>query len=513
MPPLKLKSILFACLILACPLVADETDLTLERAIEIALGESYTVRSYQERKQAMEHDYRYYQAQFDPRLDLTLFAPSWNENVLPIQRADGLPVYNSTGTMQYSSRLRFTYMLPTGGNLSLSSELRRVNEKTVLALSDYQTLRDRKAQSSFSLNFEQPVFTRNELDENLDAARLRYEKASCQFTRQQVEIIFLVTQSFYKAFRCTRELEIAVEKLANSDQALDIARLKAEAGRIAEGEVLTAEVTAAENRAALSERQGDLERAADALKQLIGLDLHQTIQVSVNLKYDSLTVDPEGAIERALASRLELTEAQLDYELGKIDLDRAGRIRQMSGKVSAYYDITGVSTREHGSTMDLFNSSFDNFVDRPPNRGITLSVSVPVFDWGRGRESVQREMANLRQAKLEIENERNTIIRQVRDIVRTVDEAGSRLRIHERNQDLARNSYRISRLRFDNGSITSQDLALAQERLAASQLNYLQAYIDYQLSLAELKKQTLWDFENGRSYVVEQKYSTDRRNQ
>jgi len=505
--------LLILCLVLSGHLDAAESALTLERAISIALGESYTVRSYHERKQSMEHSFRYYQAQFDPRLDFTLYAPSWNENVDAIQRVDGLPVYNSTGAMLYSGLLKFTYMLPTGGNLALSTELRRVNEKTVLALNDYLTLSDRKAQSSFSLRFEQPVFTRNTLAENLNEARLNYEKVSSQFTRQQMDIIYRVTQSFFSVFRCTRAAEIAGEKLANSEQALGVARLKAEAGRIAEGEVLTAEVTAAENRADLSERQGDLERASDELKQLIGLDLYQPLSVVTDLSYDSLSVDPDKAIERALANRLELREAELDYELGQIDLDRAKRIREVSGKISAYYDITGVSTREHGSTMDLFNSSFDNFVDRPPNRGVTLSVTVPVFDWGRGRERVQQEMANLRQARLDIEDQRNTIIRQVRDIVRNVEESGNRLRIHEQNQQLAQRSYQISRLRFESGAITSQDLALAQERLAASQLNYMDAYITYQLALAELKKQTLWDFENDCGYRVDQKYSSDRSDQ
>jgi outer membrane protein TolC len=219
------------------------------------------------------------------------------------------------------------------------------------------------------------------------------------------------------------------------------------------------------------------------------------------------TVDEQKAIDKALANRLELREAELDYELTGIELDRARRIREVSGKISAYYDITGVSTLEHGSTTRLFNSSFRNFADRPPNRGITFSLNCPIFDWGRGKERVQQQMANLRDAELQMENQRNEIIRQVRDIVRRVEEAGGRLAIHEQNQQLAERSYRISRLRFENGAITSQDLALAQERLAGSQLNYLEAYISYQLAVAELKQQTLWDFGTDSKYQVEERYS------
>ena len=70
----------------------------------------------------------------------------------------------------------------------------------------------------------------------------------------------------------------------------------------------------------------------------------------------------------------------MNIELKKISLDRAKRIREFRGEISAYYDITGVSTLNGGPTKSLFESSFDNFVDRPPNRGVTLSFSYPI--WG-----------------------------------------------------------------------------------------------------------------------------------
>ena len=168
------KWLLLTAFLLAAPHLAaqQETVLTLQRSIDIALGGSYSVQSYREQKQSSEHDYLYYRAQFKPRLDFTLLAPSWDEMVSPIPQANGLPVYNSVGSLNYSGRLQFTYPLPTGGNLSLISALNRMNDKTVLSMEGYETLRDRRAQSSFSLRFDQPIFTRNTLDENLEAARI-----------------------------------------------------------------------------------------------------------------------------------------------------------------------------------------------------------------------------------------------------------------------------------------------------------------------------------------------------
>jgi hypothetical protein len=58
-------------------------------------------------------------------------------------------------------------------------------------------------------------------------------------------------------------------------------------------------------------------------------------------------------------------------------------------------------------------------------------------------------------------------------------------------------------MRFESGDINSRELALEQERLSNSRLAYLNSYITYQLTVADLKRKTLWDFYNGRSYLKE----------
>ncbi|MEG1564582.1 MAG: TolC family protein, partial [Bacteroides sp.] len=89
-----------------CTLCAGAQDttkvhlITYDEAIHIALGESYTVKYYKEDMDATRYAYLFRKAQFKPLLDFGLFAPSWDEGMKEIQQADGLPVYNSTGSLQ-----------------------------------------------------------------------------------------------------------------------------------------------------------------------------------------------------------------------------------------------------------------------------------------------------------------------------------------------------------------------------------------------------------------------------
>lgn len=475
--------------------------LTYDEAINIALSESYTIKSYMDNQRSAQYSYFYYKAMFKPRLDLNLFMPSWNEQVAAVYQADGLPIFNSSGSIQSGGDLQFTYVLPTGGNFALHSTLYRENLSTTLANQNYEKLSTNQAYSKLGISFDQPIFTKNTLRENLKEAEYQYNISTSSFTRQQMNIVYTVTQGFYGLYKATRVVEISLDKFKNSEDAYRIAKLKAETGRIPEGDLLIAEVAVAQNKAQLSGNMGSLEREKDNFKQLIGLDILQEIKILTDIKYDSVRVDMNKAINEALKSRLEINESELQVKLQQIQLDRAKREREIKGKISAYYDITGLSTLGKGSTGELFKSSFDNFVERPPDRGISLTLSVPIADWGRGRSKVQQARAQLDNVLLGKGDTYTTIIREVRDIVRTVDESRNRLEIHQKNQEVSQKSYQISVLRFTNGDITSQQLATEQERRSDSQLAYLDAYITYQLAIVDLKRKTTWDFQNNRSYL------------
>ena len=500
---MRFATILFLLLHSLVCIAQDTILLTYEQAVRIALNESYTIKSHMENKSAMQNYFMYHKAQFKPRLDFNLFAPSWNESVTQINRPDNLPVFNSTGSLRAGGDLSFTYILPTGGNLALHSIIFQEQLTMTLADQGYNKLTANQAYTKIGISFNQPVFTKNTLRENLKEAEYWYQRSSNYYTRGQMDIVFNVTNGFYTLYRATREVEINKEKLANSVEAFRIAKLKLSAKRIAEGEVLIAEVQLEQDKARLFESVSNREREKDVFKQLIGLDIEQEIEILTTMHYEPFAIDLEFAVEQALHNRLEIEDAELYTKLQKIDVDRARRERELKGNISAYYDITGLGMMDAANTGELFDRSFNNLTERPPNRGIVFTLSYPIYDWGRGRAKVQQARAELRDAQLAKEDIRATVKREVRDIVRTVKESNERLNIHEKNQELALRSYHISRLRFENGDITSQELGKEQERLSEVQLAYLNAYITYQLAVADLKRKTMWDFGERKSYIME----------
>ncbi|MDR2149009.1 MAG: TolC family protein, partial [Tannerella sp.] len=65
-----------------------------------------------------------------------------------------------------------------------------------------------------------------------------------------------------------------------------------------------------------------------------------------------------------------------------------------------------------------------------------------------------------------------------------------------KNVSVAERSYSITLQRFTDGDIDSQALALERTRLNTAQRNHLDAFVNYRLQLADLMRQTFYDFEN-----------------
>lgn len=499
----KLFSILVILIFFVCTMQAQNPrKITFEEAISIALGESHTVHYYKEDVEATYYSYLYTKAQFKPFLDFDLFTPSWEEGVQEIFRVDGLPVYNSTGSLKTGGNLSFIYVLPTGGNFDLSFRMFYENYRTTLSQQNNEVLDKKQVYSQFMLSFNQPIFTANKLKENMKMAELGYRRSVFYYTRAQMDIIYNVTSVFYKVYRAAFEHRINQERLVNSKEVYRIAKLKMETGNLPEGEILTTEIMVGQDESRLMESQGKLETAYDDFKLLIGLDLNESIELEADMEFESFLIDMQKAIDEALQNRMEIQENDINIQLQEIELKRAKREREFKGNISAYYNFTGLSTLEEGSLGKLAHSSFENMGNRPSNRGVVFTLSYPIADWERSKNLVRREERKLKQQKLNLENTKRTIETEIRQIVRSVYEAEKRFRINQRNREVAIESYRISQLRFGNGDMTSQELSIEQARLSEVQLAYIDSYITYRLSVADLNRKTMYDFENNRSYSI-----------
>jgi len=479
----------------------QKTVLTLDQAITIALEKSYEMKTLRLSLFQADQNLRAARGRFKTNADLSIEAPNWNEMVSEIPVPGQLPVFNTTGYTRYQANFDINQPLPTDGSLTLRSQ---AYHRDVSTYDANQKLEGSEVYTSVSLRFSQPLFAINRLKLGLKTANLDYERTQKRYKRSELDIVYSVTQSFFGFYESVRALEIAKENEKQQQDLYDLAHKKFEAGLIPEVEALQMEVDLAQSRSAVLSSQGALQRSEDAFKQLIGLKLADEVSVEADFHIDHFEVDLERAITLALKYRTEIRENEIDVELARLGVKQADANSEIRGDVSAFYDLTGVSdpSLPYGSDWQmLWNSSREDMKRRPNNRGVVFTLSVPVWDWGVNRAEVQAAKSTLQTSELTLAEQKTTIQRQVREVVMRLRESEDQVGVLLKNQEVAQRAFDISLERFNNGDITSQELALDRNRLVQAKTSYLSAYVDYKLAVADLRRKTMWDFAADRSLV------------
>lgn len=483
-----------AAMIISAAGASAQQVITLRDAIDIALTKGYDMKALRLQLVQAEQNLVAAKNSFKTNADMSINAPKWTESISSVDVANSLPVYNRTSSEAYGTELTVTQPLPTDGTLSLTSSLRRTR-KTVA--SDTTTSRGTDFVSSMTLEFTQPLFTINSIQLNLKNAELNYETAVRSRTRQQLEIIYEVSQSFYDLYQKIRNFEIIRETVEQQSKTTETAKQKFDAGLIAEVEYLQMEVDLSESRDELVSAEASMNRQLDTFKQLIGLDAKDNITLKTGFEYSHVDINLDKAIEEGLKNRSEIREREIEVEQLRITLKETDAKNAISGELTAYYDLTGVSDSDLAydtSLRDLFDSSWRDLERRPRNRGVTFSLDIPIWDWGVNRAQVKAAEAKLRDAELRRDEAKKTIVRNITDVVTQVRDAESRIEISRRRQELAQRTFDISLERFAIGEITADDLAQDRTRLNNAKMAFLTAYINYQLAIENLKRNTLWDF-------------------
>lgn len=479
--------------------------LTLNDAIHLSLNDGYEAQQLRLQLESAQHNMDFNKRISKTRVNLNLQTPNFSENVQAIQLPNQLPIYNTVGTLSWRSTLQLTQpILLTNGSLTFSSDFEQRRESVFQEQLDV-TDRSKRFLSSVRVRFNQPLFVPNQLKLDLERAQLQLTRAQETYTSSQLNVIYNITSSFYNTYSAQRQLEIAQEALAQQTQSAELAQKKYEAGLIPEVEALQMEVALARSRNQLLQAQGNFTRQSDALKLELGLALEDTLSINVTLKITPLEIDEKIAIDHGLRYRASLRQFEINQRLNEIALQEARANGRIRGDLSASYERAGFTSAlpEDTSTRSLFDTSWEDLRRRPRNLGLQFSLTVPLWDSDLNRARVARAQTQLDQSTLSLKNERNEVLLSIRSTIGRLRETQSRLDVLKQSEAVAQRGYEIDLARFENGDIVAQDLTRTRDDLTQARQNYLSAYIQYQLAIADLKRQTLYDFENNKSLAEE----------
>lgn len=467
-------------LLFASSFLYSQKVLSLDESIKTALEQSYAIKSAElsliSSRKNLESIKSGLMTSVNMEFDIPRYSRSLKSQFNPETQSEQ---FYQIGSTVLESRLFFTQPIPfTNGSFSLVGSLfgREQFSESMGTFRDYY--------SNLSLRFRQPIFAFNSLRASLERAGINLERAERNYNRAAQEIIYSVKQRFFQLFRAKKNVEIVEEKVNQTSLSYDKAINKFKAGLIAEVEALQLELDLTASRNELLNAQVQLAEAKDNFKLLIGLPLDEEVDVVAEIAFLPIEIDLKFAIEQALENRSEILNAGADIKLSEMTVN----------EVDSKGNITALLTANYGINKndDKFEDIFYKFAD---DRSVNLTLSLPIWDWGKNSKEVESAQANLKQAELGLMNEKEEIKREIIAAVNKISSARARVEVLSKSVELAQKSYEISYSRFQTGTITSFDLSQMQLRLTDARTNSLNALIDYKLAMAELIRLTYYDFE------------------
>jgi outer membrane protein TolC len=464
--------------------------LDLEKSIQLAQTKSYEMLRLQQDLKISEFNLKSATSALKTHVDLDLVAPQYTETISRDEDSTGI-IFFSKNQMNYQGNLQINQPLPTDGRIYI--------ETGVNDYDDYNTDK-RSMLLNARLGLTQPLDALyggyNTIRSTLKQAKLAYERSQKQLKREELNLIYDVSNAFYRLLSVKKGEELAKMNLERQQEAFDIAKNKYEAGLIREVDALQMEVDLAQAQNNYDMSLIDQSSAMNAFKETIGIEFTDSVALSSELTYEVVMVDPERAVSLALENRLEIREQEIQIELNKLNIKRQKSEGMVQGSLSAYYEKSGISTDGLSSSYSSsLSSSFTDLKNRPQNYGIGLNVSIPIIDFGENRARVNAAKAQLKQNEYYQIEVRRSIEREVRNAVDELNSSLKRLQLLEKNVTVAEKSFEITRQRFSDGDIDSQALALERERLNNAYTSHLNAYINYQLMLADMMRKTFYDFQ------------------
>ena len=334
-----------------------------------------------------------------------------------------------------------------------------------------------------NLAFSQNVYTGGRLAAQQARARIGRANAALTLTSTRAQLALDISQAYFDAVLSERLVTIAEATFAQAERTAEQVRQQREAGRLAEFDLVRAQVTRDNQRPEVIRRRNARDVAHLRLKQLLELPLDTTLQLVANLEEPSLP-PPSVRLAEAIAAaetgttggriRTAVTQAGNDVQQREagVRLARAQRLPAVS-VTSAYGRVA-------------YPSGIPGLGDFRTNWTVGATAQVPLFTGGRIKADEIAARADLAetQARLQLTRE-----------LAMLDEASARLELANARAgweatggtiQQAQRAYEIAELRYREGVSTQLELSDARLLLQQAEANRAQAARDVQIARVRL---------------------------
>jgi outer membrane protein TolC len=414
-----------------------------------------------------------------PQLSFSGSAPGYTRRIDQVTQPDGSFLFSPVQQAFSSGNLSLSQIIPaTGGSISIGSGLRRGDIFSGIGSTFFQS-------NLLTVNLSQPIF-----QFNTTKWQWKQDKLQLQFaTRNQIEALedlsVNVTQSYFNLYTAYLQLKNARFNRAINDTIYKIAKGRFGVGKIAENELLQVELSYTNARNQVEQQRLNVKLAERQLSILVGETLKAS-QISPPINTPELDVDPQTALNEALANRSDLIRWIMNENSAERSLVEAKRSRRLAADMNISYGLNQTGATFDAATQNPLESQFAG-----------ISFNVPLASMGRNRAIQKAAEANLEVQQEQNLNNRYNLEQEVFAAALQMNQLKSSLIISSKADTIAQKRYEVARNRYRIGTVDITNLLIAQNEKDQALITYVNTLRDYWVAYFRLRRLTLFDFEKG----------------
>ncbi len=292
-------------------------------------------------------------------------------------------------------------------------------------------------------------------------------------------LITVVVQGYYGMLSAQRKVDNAVQSLREAEDFLDITRKQEQGGEAAHADVVKAQIQYEQRRLDVQNAQLDLDKARISFGVILFPGYGQRFSLADDI--DTLAPLPPFNEVEQMANRnnpdIRAAQATVTEQTYELSSNRAALYPNLS--FDYFYGINANQYATHNPEgYNLLGSVAQ------------AQLSIPVWNWGATRSKIRQSELRLRQARTDLSLSQRQLVANLNSFYAEAGLSSAQVDTLRRMVTLSEESLRLTRLRYQAGEATAQEVVDAQTTLAGARNALSDGLVRYRVAIANLQTLT-----------------------
>ena len=323
---------------------------------------------------------------------------------------------------------------------------------------------------NYSLRSSMTLYNGGKLRNNIKSSKLQEQVQQYSVEEEIDNIETSITESFLQILYAQESVKINEETVALSKLQCERGKALLEAGSISQSDYAQLESQYSSDKYQLVLSHTTLESNIQTLKQLLEMDMTETLSISTPTLEAHDVLTPLPGKEEVYQSALNFIPS---IQSGKLGIDIA-KLEHKNAK-AGYYPTLDLSASVGTGHISGSDSNFGQQMKNKLNESIGLTLSVPIFSNRENKSAVEKAKLQISEAELEYLNAQKELQKIIEDIYLDATSSQAQYAAAIEQVKASKTSYNLAQEQFNLGMKNTVELLTEKNNFLSAQQEMLQA--------------------------------------